>query len=296
MLPMAWLPACVGLQVILLALACLISNEVVAAVCLAASTLFTTLLLKQLFHHQRAILDTPTSRVSSAAQGYVELMGKAQRAGAQPLRSRLTNLPCVWYRYRVEQRRNENWWHIDSGQSSARLRLRDDSGECLIDPQGAEVIARRVDRWSKDDYRFQEELLLEGETLYALGQLGTEGGVGDLPTRGAILHEVLNRWKRDQPALLARFDLDRNGHLDEQEWEQARRAAAREASAQDDNLRTGAARSVLHRDTRGRPFLISNYPPEGLARRYVVWFRLHALLLALNGVAWMFWLHDMGIQ
>src|SRR3989339_1598907 len=51
----------------------------------------------------RAVRDTPTSKVASAAQGYVELVGRGRPYG-EPLISKLRALPCLWYRYKVEQR------------------------------------------------------------------------------------------------------------------------------------------------------------------------------------------------
>lgn len=293
---MAWLPAGLAAQLTLLALAAQCREVTWSGALLAASTLLTLLLLHHIFRHKRAILDTPTSRIASAALGYVELMGQAVRAQAQPLRSKLTGLPCVWFRYSVEQRRDNRWARIDSGASTDRLLLRDDSGDCLIEPRGADVVPRRKDRWSKDDYRFSEELLLEGDRLYALGDLGTEGGAADAPAHASVLHDLLTRWKRDQPALLARFDLDDSGHLDDREWTLARRAAQREAAAQGDALRAGKPRAVLRAGTHGRPFIVSNFPPEQLARRWVLWFRTQAVVLTVHGVAWTFWLRDVGVS
>jgi hypothetical protein len=51
-----------------------------------------------------AIGDTPTSRIGSAAQGYVELVGRGRNHPNFPVVSKLTQLPCLWYRYIVEQR------------------------------------------------------------------------------------------------------------------------------------------------------------------------------------------------
>ena len=50
----------------------------------------------------RWIEDTPTSRIRSAAQGLVELNGMLDAGGHEPLRSPLSNKPCLWYRFRVE--------------------------------------------------------------------------------------------------------------------------------------------------------------------------------------------------
>ena len=44
-----------------------------------------------------AIGTTPTSKIASAAQGYVELIGRALPHPAGALSSRFAQLPCVWY-------------------------------------------------------------------------------------------------------------------------------------------------------------------------------------------------------
>jgi hypothetical protein len=41
--------------------------------------------------------------------------------------------------------------------------------------------------------------------------------------------EILREWKRDHATLLRRFDRDGSGHLDEREWELARRTAHHQA-------------------------------------------------------------------
>jgi len=296
MLRMAWLPAGLAVQLGLLVLAARSPEATWSGLLLAGSTVLTLLLLQQIFRHKRAMLDTPTSRIGSAAQGYVEITGQAVRAQTEPLRSKLTGLPCVWFRYKVERKHGDRWERIDSGASDHRLRLRDKSGDCLVDPQGADVIPRRRDRWTKGDHRFTEELLLEGEQLYALGELRAEGGAAQAPAHRSLLSELLTRWKRDQPALLTRFDLDGNGHLDDREWALVRSAAHREATAQGNVLRARQPHAVMGAGTLGRPFILSNFPPEQLARRWVWWFRVQAGVLMVHGVAWTFWLRGIGVS
>ena len=81
----------------------------------------------------RAIRDTPTSKIASAAQGYVELTGYGRPFCEPPLLSKLSLLPCLWYRYKIERRDSENDWKMeDSGESSDSFILRDNSGECVV--------------------------------------------------------------------------------------------------------------------------------------------------------------------
>lgn len=295
-LRLAWLPYAMALQIAVLVVAWNLKTGMAPALLLGVTTLFTCFLLRALFRHKRAMLDTPTSRVASAAQGYVELFGRAQSHGEGVLHSKLTGLPCLWFRYSVEQRRGDRWQRIDHGRSDARFQLRDDSGACLIDPEQADVIPRRTDKWSKGDYRFTEELLLAGDSLYALGDLGTIGGALDAPSQSLIVNRLLTQWKQDSPALLTRFDLDGSGTIDAKEWDLARRAAKREATAEFDAHRARPGQPILRRPADGRPFLVTSFAPQDLARRYRWWFWGHVAVLLASGTAWMVWLYNMGVR
>jgi hypothetical protein len=108
-----------------------------------------------------AISDTPTSKIESAAQGYVELLGRALKNPDEPVVSKLTALPCVWYRYSIARRTGNNKWeHVESGISTQPFLLDDGSGTCMVDPDMAEVIPKRKETWIKDGYRYDEWLIL----------------------------------------------------------------------------------------------------------------------------------------
>src|SRR4030067_2822595 len=53
--------------------------------------------------HVRLIEDTPTAKIRSAPQGYVELEGLGKLMDGPPIIARLTGLPCVWDRYTIEE-------------------------------------------------------------------------------------------------------------------------------------------------------------------------------------------------
>ena len=97
------------------------------------------------FSQARHLLDTPTSKIRSAAQGYAEFYGVLHPQGEEQQRGPLTNTPCLWWRYKIEeeQRSSDNkgssWRMVESGSSEALLQLDDSTGSCLIDPSGAEV-------------------------------------------------------------------------------------------------------------------------------------------------------------
>lgn len=236
----------------------------------------------------RLISATPTSRIASAAQGYVELIGRAQAHG-DPILGKFSLLPCLWYRYKVERKNHKNAWRTESsGQSDAPFCLDDGSGTCVIDPQGAEIITQHQDTWQVGDYRYTEWKFIRQDKLYALGEFRTMGGSNNPVTRNDLIKKVLAEWKMDNADLMKRFDLDGNGHLNIDEWMLARQAAKREADKRLLALRNEPDTHFLRQPRDGRLFLLSNLSPARLARRYAIWAWLHLLFFfsALIGLAW----------
>ena len=226
------------------------------------------------FRRARIIADTPTSRIASAAQGYVELVGRGHHHPGGPILSKVTALPCIWYRFIIEQKVGDGKWEkVNSGRSQESFMLDDGSGRCLVDPEHAEVITRRKDRWIKGNYRYTEWLILPQAKIYTIGQLSTVGGANSNLDLKQDVSDLLTTWKANKNKLLQRFDLDGNGEINEQEWMLAR-------------LQSGT--HIVHKPRDGRLFLISDLDPMKLARRYQWWARLHLLLLfgSAAGIAW----------
>lgn len=237
----------------------------------------------------RAVGGTPTSRVASAAQGYVELVGRGKPYGDTPLISKLSRLPCLWYRYRIEEKNSKNEWRtVDSGEVSEPFMLDDGSGSCAIDPSGAEIMTRHQDTWHEAQFRYTEWKLISGDSLYALGEFRTHSVGAEFDAR-AELNALLAEWKRDKPALHARFDLDSDGVLSEKEWMLARQAAKREVAKRKREAHAQPDVHLLGQPRDGKLFLISNFSPEKLARRYLFWSWAHLAIFfgALAGLGWM---------
>ncbi len=240
-------------------------------------------------HRQRLITGTPTSRIASAAQGYVELLGEASPRGA-PILGKCSFLPCLWYRYQVERKNHKNEWRTEStGESEAPFIIHDGSGPCVVDPQGAEIITRHKDTWQVGDLRYTEWKLLEHDKVYALGEFKTAGGSTSTLTQDELVKQVLIEWKADNADLMERFDLDQNGVLDMQEWMLARQAAKREAGKRLAEARGEPDINFMLLPHDERLYLLSNLSPEELAGRYALWTWLHLAILfgALTGIAWL---------
>jgi hypothetical protein len=240
------------------------------------------------YHRHLRVADTPTSKIASAAQGYVELSGTARLLAGTPVANPLTGLPCCWYRYYVEVRSGDSWRNDDSAISDDCFMLDDGTGECVIDPAGAEVLSTHKRQWTEGDHRYTEWTLLPDEPVYALGAFSTRRGNDQAPDENTALGALLAEWKKDRPTLLKRFDLDHSGEIDLNEWALARAAARRQV--QQDNAREQAMPGVnmLSQPRDGSLFVLSNREPAALDHRYFSWSLFHlAVLLAAGGaVGW----------
>lgn len=276
-------------------------------------------------HRARLIEDTPTSKVRSAHQGYVELDGTAELLPGDPILAPLTGNRCTWYSFKVEERsesydsrgnRRTSWKTIRSGTSDELFVLRDDTGECVIDPEGAEVTPSVSVTWYGDNpvwsfgaapsrrglfasgrYRYTEKRIHPADSLYAIGLFQTLGGGHELPNTREEVRELLAAWKRDQDSLVQRFDANGDGEIDLQEWEAARRAAHREVKAQQRERAAGPVSHLMSKPRNSRrPYILSVLPQEQLAGRYRRFAALALVAFLLGGASatWMFTVRLLG--
>lgn len=236
------------------------------------------------------IHDTPTARVRSAAQGYVELVGIADLSPGQALLS-FNGLPsCVWYEVVITRSGHSaaaasTWTRI----SDETFVLRDDTGACIVDPDHAEVHMAHVRRWSSDGCRYRARFLRQGDPLYAIGALETlRAADGGFDRRADVAH-LLREWKRDAADLRRRFDSDRDGNISTREWQQAVAEAQRIVNATHHEHQQQPDVNVMRAPGGTLPYILSNQDPETLARRFRHWSWFHAVmfLAALGGGAWL---------
>jgi hypothetical protein len=235
---------------------------------------------------RRAITDTPTSRIASAAQGYVELIGVGHPPEGLPLLSRRAKQPCLWYRYQVRQQNGKNSTVVEDDESDASFIVDDGSGCCVVDTEGAEITTRHKETWRVGNRRYTEWTLEINDKIYALGEFRTLGGGSvDLDARRDV-GELMAEWKKDKKRLFERFDLDKNSELSETELGLARQAVRREVSKMHTEARNVSDVHTLRRPGDGRHYLISNIDPERLARRYLLWalFHLAFFISALGAI------------
>ena len=238
------------------------------------------------YRRARAVSDTPTSRIATAPQGYVELHGVAYPFPGERMISPVSRIHCVWFHYIIEEKRGKDWRKVKEEASGDSFLLQDATGQAVVDPDYAEIITTRRRTWRVGDQRFTEWLLVPNEPLYVIGAFSTEGGQNSQLDAEGDISALLAQWKADKAALKKRFDLDGNGEIDLKEWELARRAARREIQRQHQEIRSQPGIHVVRKPRDGRHFLISNLDPDGLARRYGRWtvIQLGVAILAGAGI------------
>lgn len=238
----------------------------------------------------KAIADTPTSSIASAAQGYVELQGTASNKPEYHLVGK-SGLTCVWFRCIVYQKDNDdNWQEYDRQISDSIFELNDTSGErCLVDPDHAEIITSHQRTWYQDGMKYEESLLIPGQPLYVLGEFSTLNADGDQTSINTEVSLLLKSWKQDHAGLLQRFDSNGDGKIDLQEWEQARQAAHWQVMAQNRAFQQQPGIHIIAHPKNRRLFLISNLAQHQLRRRYLLWTWLHLLMFftAVGGTVWL---------
>jgi hypothetical protein len=235
------------------------------------------------------------------ALGRVELQGRAE-ARAE-LEAPLTGLPCVFFRYEIEEERRSGrqrrWATVGRGDSNAQgFYLADETGRVLVDPSGAEL-ALECD-WSAIDpqlgsrilrvlahhgvpsggrlfpkrLRFREWRIAAGDPIYVLGVAQPRPGLAE--ERRARITERLSVLKRD-PEALAALDADGDGRVDGDEWEVARRRAVEAV----DRERAPDRIVVAAAPDRESPFFVSDRPEARVLSRQ----RLEAFAGVFGGAA-----------
>ena len=257
-------------------------------ICTAIAAIVTVTGFCAAFRHlsrARILEDIPTSRVRSAPQGYVELEGVCRLLDGPPIVAPLSGTPCTWWDYTIEKRsrdRHRHWRTVRSAASEELFALDDGSGQCIVDPEGAEVFATVSTRWYGDSstpsrkpaarrfgrgrYRYTERRMHAGDPLYAIGRLHTRYASQPWDSDEEVA-ALLRQWKRDRADLIGRFDRDGDGELDLEEWDAVRAAARREVRREPRAFEARPGLSILAAPGDGRPYLLGAMPQPQLAAR-----------------------------
>ncbi|MBX3641254.1 MAG: hypothetical protein KF888_12305 [Nitrosomonas sp.] len=285
------------------------------AACLVALVCFWCV-----FHYlkrARLIEDTPTSKIRSAAQGYVEIVGTVSPVKNREIVSPLAGKACVWYSYKVQRYqksgKSSHWKTIEEGTSNQYFVIQDDTDACAVHPEGAEVLTAHSLTWygntprpgqadnrhillrtlSSRRYRYIEKFIYVHDVIYALGLFGTSGGGRNIPNNHQMTGQVIREWKENYSEIVRHFDRDKNGEIDLQEWEIVREAASREAEKRRQELtRLPTEHSLGRTSDKQHPFIVSTFSQKTLAKKFrrYAFFNLAGMVVSISAIA--FYLQD----
>lgn len=249
------------------------------------------------FYRARIIEDTPTSKIRSAAQGYVELEGIARAFNNTPIISKLSHTPCLWYKYKIEKYvggKNDKWRTIEEAESKDYFLIKDDTGQCLVDPTGATVTPLHRVKWTGSSkypvpgnspktsstflgitvvssgrtYRYTEERLHDNDLLYALANFKTFSNPNHIPTLNEEVRQYLNKLKQDTTKLHKHFDKNGDGNIDMQEWDEARNAVIKHVKAKHQSEANSGIHLLEKPKERRHPYLLSAFPQDDLIHKF----------------------------
>ena len=228
------------------------------------------------------------ARARSASQGLVELSGHARAIPGPPIVAPLSRRDCVWYAFQSSGiAADDGYRHVrESGRSDAIFHLEDASGRCIVDPDGATVLAPRSETWFGDTrrptirsfgwklewlgmlrgMRYHEQRIEAGDRLYVLGEFESlrDQHHNDLAHETAA---ILAAWKHD-PRRMQQIDSNGDGRIDEQEWETARGEALKRAALKLHAEDRTARLNVLRKPRNPRqPFIIAGFDEATLLHR-----------------------------
>jgi len=116
----------------------------------------------QLLQRKRLIMNTPASKVRSAAIGLVEVSGLA--TGPYSIVAPITAMPCYYYRTMAWQwqreGKNSKWVKVADESYHVPFFVEDNTGRVLVNPQGAEMEIHRDfhDEFSQSLFSSQLEI------------------------------------------------------------------------------------------------------------------------------------------
>jgi len=233
------------------------------------------------FNYKRllAISEVPISTIASAAQGYVELYGKSRQR--LPMRSPIQGVACVWYRLWVYTRDSNHMWRLQDYQVSEQVfELHDATGVCLVDPKGADIYAAKRHEVIQNEHRYIEDVLFADKSIYVLGDLDASTQAHTEAEINREVGKLLTQWKQSKSRLLQRFDLNRDGEIDMQEWEHAREQAYSDIKRQQSQL-LKSEQHLIAKPQSKRLFVISGITPQALRQRYRYWAIVHFTIFSI---------------
>ncbi|MCD6413175.1 MAG: hypothetical protein J7L54_03415 [Elusimicrobia bacterium] len=217
------------------------------------------------------IAGTPTSKIRSIPMGLVEIKGKARQKF--PIQSPINKINCVFYKYKIERyvinyssRGQRGRWIVASqGTSVTPFIVEDSTGSVLIEPSFVNPILKRRYHYSEGPVsggrRYSEWYIMPGENVYILGFAGKSREVF-IERKEKLLSKL--REIKSSREKQKKFDLNKDGVIDEYEWELAVRSIKQEIQ-RGENLNDLGDVSVS--GTRKEKMIISDGSEEKILKK-----------------------------
>jgi E3 Ubiquitin ligase len=236
-----------------------------------------------LLQRRHLILDTPFSKIRSAAMGMVEVSGLA--VGPYTMMAPVTGRACYYYRTVAwewkREGKNNQWMKVAGECMHLPFFLDDNTGRVLVDPRGAELdlhrdfqeefntsfFSRNETPASVDSFlarhgvatcnriKIEECCIKPKNALFILGTLGDNPGIevkaDVVPDPDALDQVSARRFSLSSALPIPRFSLSAGSSL----WFSSGASSYRDSSSNsfDNDLNTFAARTLASQPTAANP-------------------------------------------
>ncbi len=238
----------------------------------------------------RFVSDTATSRIASAPQGYVELKGLGELMPGTPILSPFSGRRCLWYQCIVERKKrhgkNSVWVEESNDVSDHLFHLEDETGVCVINPEGAHTVPSETNIWYGSSldarqqakikagrfsryigfgrYRFTEKLITVADSLYVIGWFETVRHIVSQEVLSNQVEALISQWKLQPARYLRSFDIDGDGKIKSSEWKLIRRHAEQQVRKRNPTQVNHTLSKPQH---TGQPYIISAQSEAQLLKR-----------------------------
>lgn len=255
------------------------------------------------YRNARLISNIPTSNISSASQGYVEIQGTIKSA-PEALLTSPSGTKCAWYSVKHYEADGDNrsylaelldidWLFglfksregyalIGEHTSKNPIQIEDNTGACWVLPEDARVFTKHTKISHPNSlYRFEEQLLYPDTKIYVIGDFSSESK--PLPKMDAQQETMalIETWQQDEASFKQKFDANKDGHIDLKEWESARKQAQHQVKTNHDNIKKESQQHYISQPLYGEHFIISETAPNTIHQHFLGWATLHFIVMVI---------------
>lgn len=235
----------------------------------------------------RQVQDLATSRIATAPQGYVELIGRAAPAQDTPELISPEGRSCLWYERRTMGQRSHGYGPFGTDtpvyrveRSNQPLLIDDGSGQALLLPEHADVLGTETTVRFEGETVIKESIIRSGDPLYVVGEFHTERPDFDWHV---CVDRLLTEWESDE-AQRSRFDQDQDGKLDRDELRRLDAAVRAEADNRRGAALADAGTATVRNPGADKRYLIAARSVEEMDNESFFWSGLGLTMFAIFGL------------